>query len=393
MATDLAPVTPSVLQWARRSLEVSVEDAAKRASVRPERLTAWEAGEAEPTVAMLRRLADFYLQPLAVFFLPEPPADLVAVRDFRKLPTDADSTWGRPLQRVYRRALVQQATAVELLAQGGDLSPYRIPALRLADDPEEAGEAARAALGVSMAEQHSWKRAKDAFAGWLEAVESLGILVLRTSDVPMETMRGFSLSGTDVPVIVINALDAPRGQVFTLAHELAHLMLRDGGLCGPVEPDSGVGRQIEAWCNAAAGSLLMPRASLLDDNTVSLSGEREWSDSELSRLSQRYGASKEAVLLRLVALGRASRDLYAARRQQYISAYAEQRTQQSQRRRTTGGGGPPRHRMVIRDQGKPYVRLVLDAYHRDAISLSSLSTLLDMKLKHLKHLEKELGAW
>ena len=49
--------------------------------------------------------------------------------------------------------------------------------------------------------------------------------------------------------------------------------------------------------------------------------------------------------------------------------------------------------MVIRDQGKPYVRLVLDAYHRDAISLSSLSTLLDMKAKHLKHLEKELGAW
>ena len=99
------------------------------------------------------------------------------------------------------------------------------------------------------------------------------------------------------------------------------------------------------------------------------------------------------MLLRLVALGRASRDLYAARRQQYISAYAEHRDQARQHRRTTGGGGPPRHRMVIRDQGKPYVRLVLDAYHRDAISLSSLSTLLDMKVKHLKHLEKELGAW
>jgi len=57
------------------------------------------------------------------------------------------------------------------------------------------------------------------------------------------------------------------------------------------------------------------------------------------------------------------------------------------------GGGPPRHRMVIRDQGKPYVRLVLDAYHRDAISLSSLSTLLDMRVDHLPKLEKELGGW
>lgn len=49
--------------------------------------------------------------------------------------------------------------------------------------------------------------------------------------------------------------------------------------------------------------------------------------------------------------------------------------------------------MVIRDQGKPYVRLVLDAYYRNAISLSSLSTLLDMQIKHLPKLEKELGAW
>ena len=51
MATDLAPVTPSVLAWARRSVGVSIEDAAKRASVTPERLASWETGEAEPTVA------------------------------------------------------------------------------------------------------------------------------------------------------------------------------------------------------------------------------------------------------------------------------------------------------------------------------------------------------
>ena len=77
--------------------------------------------------------------------------------------------------------------------------------------------------------------------------------MLRTSEVPLETMRGFSLSGGDVPVIVINALDAPRGQAFTLAHELAHLMLRDGGLCGQVEPDSGAGRQIETRPDSTAG--------------------------------------------------------------------------------------------------------------------------------------------
>ena len=392
MATDLAPVTPSVLGWARHGVGVSLQEAANRASVPPERLAAWEAGEAEPTVAKLRLLADYYLQPLAVFFLPEPPAPARTVRDFRRLSTEADSAWGRALHKVYRRALMQQATAVELLEQEGDLRPARIPGFGLTDPPEHAGDAARTALDVSLTDQWSWKRPEKAFAGWLQAVESLGVLVLRSSDVPMETMRGFSLGGDHIPVIVVNALDAPRGQVFTLAHELAHLMLREGGLCGLSEPDSGESRHIESWCNSVAGAILMPQESLLDELATATPRERDWTDGELAELSDRYSISQEAVLLRLVKLNLASRDLYAARRQRYLSAYAERREQVRQRRRSTSGGGPPRHRMVIRDQGKPYVRLVLDAYHRDAISLSSLSTLLDMRVDHLPKLEKELGA-
>ena len=393
MATDPAPVTPSVLGWARQGVGVSLQEAAKRASVPPERLAAWEAGEAEPTVAKLRLLAGYYLQPLAVFFLPEPPAPARAVRDFRRLSSEADGAWGRALHKVHRRALMQQATAVELLEQEGDLRPARVPGFGPVDPPEHVGEAARAALGVSLTDQWSWKRPEDAFAGWLRAVESLGVLVLRSSDVPMETMRGFSLSGDHIPVIVVNALDAPRGQVFTLAHELAHLMLREGGLCGLSEPDSGEGRHIEAWCNSVAGAILMPRVALLDELAEDAPSERDWTDDELAEMSERYGISQEAVLLRLVTLNLASRDLYAARRQRYLSAYAEHREKERQHRRSTSGGGPPRHRMVIRDQGKPYVRLVLDAYHRDAISLSSLSTLLDMRVDHLPKLEKELGGW
>jgi len=46
----------------------------------------------------------------------------------------------------------------------------------------------------------------------------------------------------------------------------------------------------------------------------------------------------------------------------------------------------------VRDRGKPYVRLVLDAYQRDLISLSSVSNLLNLKLKHLSALEHEVGA-
>ncbi len=390
MATDLAPITPSVLKWARLSIGVSTEEASRRAGVTPERVEGWESGEEEPTVAKLRSLAKLYQRPLAIFFLPEPPTDFDALRDFRKLPDDPDHTWSRSLHKVYRRALLQQETTAELL-EDGDEFEIAIPALDVSTDPESAGAVARTALGIDLPTQFAWRQPEDALKGWVEAVESVGALVLRTSEVPLREMRGFSLGSGDIPAVVLNALDSPRGQVFTLAHEFAHLTLREGGLCDLLEPDTGTARRIERWCNAVAGAILMPRESLLDNDVLGPPGEREWDEDVLIQLSHRYGVSREAVLRRMVTLGRASWDFYLGRRQEYVAAYEALREEERALRRSKPGGPPP-YRMAIRDRGKPYVRLILDAYHRDQISPSSLSTLLGLKLKHVAALEREAGT-
>lgn len=389
MATDLAPVTPSVLKWARESIGVSIDAAAAHAGVSSDRVAAWESGEAEPTVAKLRALAKLYQRPLAIFFLPQPPRDFDALRDFRKLPGQVTHSWSRALHKIYRRAIEQQEIAAELIGMEDEVPDVRVPAVNIDTDIEQAAATAREVLGVSLPLQFSWRQPEDTFAGWLEAVEDLGVLVLRTSDVPMTEMRGFSIGTGPIPIIVVNALDWPRGQVFTLLHEFVHLMLRQGGLCNLLEPDTGLARRVEVFCNAMAGATLMPAPSLLDNDIVGPPGIREWDDEVLVQLSRRYGVSKEAVLRRLVTLQRASWDFYLQRHEEYLAAYAAQREEERERRRQSRGGGPPPHRMALRDRGRPYVRLVLDAYYRDAISPSNLSRLLGLKLKHLSALEHE----
>jgi Zn-dependent peptidase ImmA (M78 family) len=311
------------------------------------------------------------------------------MRDFRRLPDLLDHSWSRPLHKVYRRALEQQEVAVELLELDGEIPDVHVPSIALDDDPERSAEIGRNALGVSLPDQFSWQQPDEALARWIAAVERLGVFVLRTSDVPMQEMRGFSLTGASIPVIVINALDWPRGQIFTLAHEFVHLMLREGGLCDLWEPDSGAAQRVEAFCNAVAAAILIPAVSFLDNEVVGPAGEREWEDDVLAQLSGRYGVSQEAVLRRLVTLRRASLDYYLARRQEYLAAYSDQREQERARRRESKGGPPP-HRMAIRDRGRPYIELVLDAYQRDVISPSSLSRILGLKLKHLSNLEREV---
>lgn len=389
MATDFAPVTPAVMRWARESIGASLQDAAARAGVAPERIEAWEKGEAEPTVAKLRALAKLYQRPLATFFLPEPPLTFDTMRDFRKLP-DAGHEWSRPLHKVYRLALDQQAATIDLLASdGAEPPPLGIPALSTAVPAEEAAAQLRSALGVELDVQWSWRRPEDSFTGWMEAAERLGVTVLRTSDVALNEMRGFSIAGA-VPVVVVNALDWPRGQTFTLLHELAHLMTREGGLCDLLEPDSHASRVVEMWCNAVAAASLMPAAAFLDNPVVGPLGVREWEDDVIGQLSMRYGVSQEAVLRRLVTLNRASYDLYLLKRREYLLAYDERREAERQKRKQSPGGPPP-YRMTVRDRGRPFVRLVLDAYYRDSISPSSVSNLLSLKLRWLADLEHEVG--
>jgi len=393
MATDSAPVTPEVLRWARETVGATLDDAATRAGVTEARIQAWESGEAEPTLAKLRALAKLYQRPLSVFFLPEAPTTFDAMRDFRRLPGAADHSWSRALHKVYRRAIDQQAVAVELMEADDEIPQSAIPEAAIQDPPEDAARTARRALGVNLAHQFSWRMPDESFAGWMEAVEAAGVFVLRTSEVPFEEMRGFSVSSGHIPVIVVNALDWPRGQVFTLLHEVAHLMLREGGLCDLLEPDSGQGRQIEAWCNAVAAAILMPASSFLDNEVIRPPGRREWDDEVLAQLSGRWGVSREAILRRLVTLERATMDFYLEKRAEYQAAYAERREEERLRRKQSESkGGPPPYRMTVRDRGKPYVRLVLDAYQRDLITPSSLSTLLALKLKHLANLEHEVRS-
>lgn len=391
MASELAPVTPSVLKWARQTSGVSVEDAAKRASVTVERLESWEAGAAEPTLAKLRDLATMYGRPLAIFFLPEPPTDYSTPRDFRKLPDEPARHWSRGLHKVWRRALEQQDVAVELLEDEDEAPVFQVPALTLEMDPEDAGATARAALGVSVQTQFGWAKPDDAFYGWLNAVEAHGVLVLRTSDVDLREMRGLAVSSDSLPVIVVNATDSPRGQVFTLAHEFIHLMLHQSGLCNLLERNEDTARRTEQFCNAVAAALLMPAEAFVDHDLVRAPGIRQWDDTQLVQLSNLWGVSREAVLRRLVTLKRASVKFYLAKRQEYLDTYTQRREEDKARRRAQESkGGPPPYRMAVRDKGRPYVRLVLDAYQRQAITPSSLSNLLGLKLKHLPELEREL---
>src|SRR4030042_4366060 len=109
-----ALVEPRLLGWGRRSAGLDIESAARKVQVKRECLERWERGESRPTLTQLRKLGRAYKRPIAVFYLPEPPEDFQALRDFRRLPGAVSAVESPELRFEIRRAQSRREPALEL---------------------------------------------------------------------------------------------------------------------------------------------------------------------------------------------------------------------------------------------------------------------------------------
>lgn len=378
-----AIVKPNLLIWARESAGLSVEEAASKARIKPEHLVAWEQGVLRPTINQLRTLGNIYKRPLAVFYLPTPPKEFSALRDFRRLPGEVVGTESPQLRLEVRNAHYRRDMALDLYADLGE-SPRELSAITsLANGPEETANYLRQLLGVTYQEQVGWRGLYEPFNHWRSALENLGILVFQVTEVDVSEMRGFSIGDRPLPVIAVNIKDSPRGRIFTMLHEFTHITLQQGGLC---DLEEGGGRRpeeqrVEVFCNWLAGAIIVPMEHLLtEDIVVAKRGDPAWADEELNLLVGRYSASREVILRRLLIAGCTTEEFYRKKREELQEQYAALR-------KASSGFFPP-YSKAVSTAGHPFVRLVLNSYYKERITASDLSDLLGVRLKHLPRIEK-----
>ena len=182
-ASPLALVEPSVLQWARESIDLSPLAAARKIGVPDDRVQAWEAGEVQPTIAQIRKAAEVYKRSLAVFFLPAPPAGFDTLRDFRRQEGVGLRLWSQGLHEDYRRAHVQREMALELY-ELEDIEPplaWRIDPLP-ATDEELANAARQRLLSITPLPLPAGSATVyDHLNTWVAALETAGVMVLASA--------------------------------------------------------------------------------------------------------------------------------------------------------------------------------------------------------------------
>jgi Zn-dependent peptidase ImmA (M78 family)/DNA-binding XRE family transcriptional regulator len=389
MAHVEALANPALLIWARQSAGLTQESVAKKVGVKIDRIVGWETGQERPSVAQLRNFAAATKRPLAVFYLAEAPRSFDALHDFRAgtSPT-APPAVSPDLTFEIRKAHDRREWALELMSEL-QLSPAMLTAsVRLDEDAEVAAERIRGVLGVRTETQALWRIDNEAFREWRGLLERVGILTFQATGLELEEARGFSISLKPLPAVVVNIKDAPRGRIFTMLHEVTHLALNEGGICDLDDNQRrNASARIEAYCNRVAGAVLFPKNDLLATNEMRThrSGDMSWSDAEIQSLSRRFGGSREALLVRLLALGRTNEAFYYKKRDAYRLEYAKWREQRKE------GFAPP-HVVSLSSAGPLFTTLVIENFNREHITASDVSDYLQVRVKHLPEIQRDYSG-
>jgi Zn-dependent peptidase ImmA (M78 family)/transcriptional regulator with XRE-family HTH domain len=354
-----------------------VSVAAKAASVTPDRLQAWETGREFPTMSQLRRLSKYYVRPISLFFLDEPPVDAPMLRDYRRRAGVGPAASSPELLVEIRLAMERREDALDIASGVGLELPRFGLESDLSQDAEEVAGRIRGVLGVELRSQKSWGNQYDALSAWRLALERAGVLVFQTGRsskqfVALDEARGFSIALFPLPVVVANGRDWPSARCFTLLHETVHLMLRAGGVCDLHEAQRirDETERAEVFCNRVAGAVLVPGDDLVRQPEVQRHGrDAPWSDEDLAALARRYWVSWEVVLRRLVIIGGASRSFYEDWRSRSGDRFPDRQADSTEVK-------VPVPLRVVKRHGRLYTEIVLRGLDSGHIPLSAAAAAL-----------------
>jgi Zn-dependent peptidase ImmA (M78 family) len=328
-------VKPELLKWARERAGIAATALAGRFPA----LDAWQRGERQPTLKQLEAFAKATRTPVGYFFLPQPPVERIPIPDFRTVGSDRIQDPSPDLldtiylcqqrQDWYRQnAIVLGEPPLDFVASATVQSDVISTAARI-----------RRTVGFDLDARAEAATFLDALRMMIDAADRTGILVMvsgivgHNSHRSLETaeFRGFVLSDNLAPLIFINGTDTKSGQMFTLAHELAHLWLGESGV-SDVTPASSLPQRstIERWCNAVAAEMLVP----LDGFRQAYSRRAELRP-EMHRLSRQYKVSTLVVLRRMFDAGGLSREAFRAA----FDAELSRLKAEMAKRKAAGGGG------------------------------------------------------
>ncbi len=325
------------------------------------------------------RLAyEIYKRPMALFFFPEPPVEEEPKQSFRTLPQEEIDLMEPNLLYIIRRAKAMQENLRELFNGVNPATKKLCSDIKIgsADSVSNVAIAIRKYLNVGLSKQYALKTNEEALKYWRTLLEEHGIFIFKAA-FKEEECSGFCLYDNVFPIIYLNNSQPKIRQIFTLFHELAHLLFRTGGVDFRhndfVHKLHGENKRIEVFCNRFAGEFLVPTAEIKTQIQ-----KKKIDDTLLSQLAKKFSVSREVILRKCLDLGYVTQKFYEAK----VEEWEKERM---------GRGGPSSGGDYYLTQGAylsgRYVETAFSKYYQGVISKSQLADYFGIKEANVSKFE------
>ena len=365
----------SVFRWAREHSGYSqqeVIDNLKQKRVTLQTLNQWENNTLRPTYPQLKKLSKLYKRPIALFFFPEPPDEQPIQNEFRSLPDSIGARIPPNIRYLVRKAKVRLMNLAELYPEQQTAEIFKWNVINGIDNSHKLAINVRDILGITINDQKQWQDTNEALNKWREAIEKTGIWVFKDT-FHNDNYCGFCMYNRQFPIIYINNKQAKERQIFTLFHELGHILRGDGGIYFRTSPDklTGIYERKEVFCNAFAGDFLLP-AEILSYDTLP-------NDRTILDIAHQYKVSYDVVLRKYYDKG-------CIPWKEYIEKI-NHRKETSYIPKTTGGNYYATQRTYLGDK---YINVVLKKYYQQHINREQVADYFDISTASISGIEERL---
>jgi Zn-dependent peptidase ImmA (M78 family) len=374
-------VNPKIITWARERKGLTVEDIAQKMKQSPDEVQKWEAGKKTFSYTSLETLAKHFKIPLAVFFFPEPPNIEDPVGKFRRLSEHELERLSSDTRDKIQLAQAYQDSLSELVDKPlferiihRDLNPKNFTTKKFASE-------VRKYLGITLDQQFNFRGYEQAFKAWRHAVENVGVFTFKDS-FKDRFVSGFCLIHEKYPVIMVNNSNAFSRQIFTLIHEIGHILFGVNGITdiddSYIQFMASAEQSLEVKCNHFAAEVLVPDIAFRSD----IQFFRDTGPDIIPEIANKYSVSREFILRRLLNHGAISQQYYEKQSVEWNKDYLRNKKD------ATGGDW---YLTKLSYLGESFSRIAFEKYRQGSIDKATLAGHLNVRARFIDKFASYLG--
>jgi Zn-dependent peptidase ImmA (M78 family)/transcriptional regulator with XRE-family HTH domain len=373
--TVTVPINGAIIEWARTRRNIPLSQLETSVGATAEQIAQWASNKVRPPLGKAQKLANALKIPFGYLFLSNHPTDEIPLPDLRTRTDRPPSSASADFIETVNDVLRKQEWYREYSEQNAARKVPVIGTFTIAAGIEAVAGSIRSALNIEQPLRDKCETWSKYLSTLSRNAERTGILIMRTGMVKGITSRplsedefeGFAIYDPVAPVAFINGRDSVTAQIFTLAHELAHLWIGKSAISDVSEETAPARHGVELFCHRVATETLVPAVEF---STVWRSSvNREFL---IKSLASRFWVSTTVILRRALELGKISQ-------QEFFDLLANEK--QKQQRRKPSGGDP--YRNLVNRNSVPLVNAVLFALRQDRLLYRDAARVLDISFTML----------